>query len=469
MKSIRIIASACLPLLLAACAATQPRPAPEPAIPLGWSAPLPHNGSVADLAQWWQQQNDPVLVGLIAAAQRVSPTLAAAVSRIKQARATQVASAAALLPTLDAAASIGRTSQQSAMPLGTTAQAALQGGWEIDLFGGNRAARRGAQARFEGAQAGWHEARVSVAAEVAQRYYSLRACEKLLNVSRADAASRGETSRLVQLSANAGFQSPAAAGLARASAAEGNGRVTQQSALCDIDIKALVALTAIEETPLRQQIASVPGALPPAANISIVSLPAQILAQRPDVFTAEREVAAAAADVDVAQAQRYPRLSLTGSIGLARFSGGGVSTNLETWSIGPLALTVPLFDGGGRSANADAAAARYTEAEIKYRGSVRQAVREVEEALVNLNSTALRGADAATAVEGYRASFNGIESRYKNGLASLVELEDARRIRLAAETALVSLQRERVAAWIALYRAAGGGWNSADLNATRTQ
>jgi multidrug efflux system outer membrane protein len=469
MKSFRTIAAVCLPLLLAACAATAPRPAPEVAIPLNWSAPLPHNGSVTDLAQWWREQNDPLLVSLIDAAQRVSPTLATAVSRIEQARATQVASAAALLPTLDAGASIVRSSQQSAVPLGTTTQAALQAGWELDLFGGNRSARRSAQARFEGAKAGWHEARVSVAAEVAQRYYSLRACEKLLDVSRADAASRAESSRLVQLATNAGFQSPALAGLARASAAESSGRVTQQGALCDIDVKALVALTAIEEAPLRQQIAAVPGVLPPAASIAIVSVPAQILAQRPDIFTAEREVAAAAADVDVAQAQRYPRLSLNGSVGVARFSGGDLGTNLQTWSIGPLALSVPLFDGGRRKANAEAAAARYTEAEIKYRASVRQAVREVEEALVNLNSTALRSADAATAVDGYRASFNGVESRYRNGLASLVELEDARRIRLAAETALVSLQRERVAAWIALYRAAGGGWNSADLNLTTTQ
>jgi NodT family efflux transporter outer membrane factor (OMF) lipoprotein len=410
-----------------------------------------------------------VLVALIAAAQRVSPTLATAVSRIEGARATRVASGAALLPTLDAAGSIGRASQQSALPLGTTTQAALQGGWEIDLFGGNRAANRAAVARFEGAQAGWHEARVSIAAEVAQRYYSLRACEKLFDVASTDATSRAESSRLVQMAANAGFQSPAAAGLARASAAEGSARRIQQRALCDIDIKALVALTAIDEAPLRQQVATVPSALPPALNLAIVSLPAQILAQRPDIYAAEREVAAAAADVDVAQAQRYPRLSLNGAIGLARFSGGGVSTNLETWSIGPLALTVPLFDGGRRNANAAAAAARYTEAEVNYRASVRQAVREVEEALVNMNSTALRGDDVAAAVEGYRVSFNGVESRYKNGLASLVELEDARRIRLAAETALVNLQRERVNAWIALYRAAGGGWTSSDLNRTRTE
>jgi outer membrane protein TolC len=86
----------------------------------------------------------------------------------------------------------------------------------------------------------------------------------------------------------------------------------------------------------------------------------------------------------------------------------------------------------------------------------------VEEALVNLESARSRSEDARIAVEGYRASFAATEARYRNGLASLVELEDQRRVALAAETALVSLQRERVAAWIALYRAVGGGWARPD-------
>jgi outer membrane protein TolC len=89
---------------------------------------------------------------------------------------------------------------------------------------------------------------------------------------------------------------------------------------------------------------------------------------------------------------------------------------------------------------------------------VRQAVREVEEALVNLESARLRTEDARVATEGYRVSFAATEARYRSGLASLVELEDARRTALAAETAWVALRRERVAAWIALYRAMGGGW-----------
>jgi outer membrane protein TolC len=232
--------------------------------------------------------------------------------------------------------------------------------------------------------------------------------------------------------------------------------------LCDLDIKALVALTAIDEPALRTRIEQSEAPAVPAAMIAIASLPAQTLTQRPDVFIAEREVAAASAEVGNAQAQRYPRLSLSGSIGVARFQTAGVSTDLQTWSIGPISLSLPIFDGGKRAADVDAAQARYEAAVVSYRASVRQAVREVEEALVNLQSTAERSEDARVAVEGYRASFNGTESLYKNGLANLVDLEESRRVRLAAELNATSLERERMAAWIALYRAAGGGWSNPD-------
>jgi outer membrane protein TolC len=124
-----------------------------------------------------------------------------------------------------------------------------------------------------------------------------------------------------------------------------------------------------------------------------------------------------------------------------------------------------LFDAGRRAAAVDAAQALYEEAATQYAARVRQAVREVEEALVNLESARDRGEDVRTAVEGYRASFAATESLYRSGLGSLIELEDQRRVALAAEITLVNLQRERIAAWIALYRALGGGWERPDAAA----
>ena len=448
-----------LALGLNACAIQPPNSTVPADAPLQWYAPLPHQGSLTNLSKWWAQLNDPLLLQLISSAQINSPTLAAARTRIEQARLTRVSAGAALLPSLDASVRATKSSPQPpVIPENTTLTAALQSSWEIDLFGTNRASRDSAVARLQGAQAGWHEARVSIAAEVANRYYSLRACEQLLVITRSDANSRAETSRLSGLSAKAGFVAPATAALASASAAEGMGRVALQQAQCDLDVKTLVALTTQAEPDLRRQLNEMPSRFP-EAGIVIATLPTQILTQRPDVYQAARELEDASFEVGGAQALRFPRLTLSGSIGATRFIAGGVSSDLSTWSIGPLALSTPLFDGGKSRANLQLARARYDEAVINYQTTVRNAVREVEQALVNLQSTGTRGNYVIQAVEGFRASLGGTESLYQNGLASLYDLEESRRSRLAAELAVVSLQQERIAAWISLYRAAGGGWD----------
>ncbi|BDT69812.1 toluene efflux pump outer membrane protein TtgI [Comamonadaceae bacterium OS-1] len=447
-----------LPLWLAACAIAPP-PTTVPALAAAqWTAPLPHQGNIGDLSDWWQRLDDPLLVALIAAAQDASPTVASAATRIAQARATAVGAGAALGPTLDASASASRGRSQPAVPIATTAQGGLQAAWEIDLFGTNRAAANAAQARQQGAQAQWHDARVAVAAEVASQYVTVRACALLRGLAGEDAKSRQETARLSGLSTRAGFTAPAVDALARASAAEANNRVVQQLAQCDVFLKAMVALTGLPEADLAQKLASAP--MPPAepALFSIASIPAQALAQRPDIYSAERDVAAASFDVGNAQGQRYPRLTLNGSIGALAYRAGSTSENFGTWSIGPLAVSVPLFDGGRRSADVEAAQARYTEAVAVYRAKVRQAVREVEEALVNLRSADDRNADTEVAAQGYQASFTATQARYSAGLASLPELEDARRTALTAYTNAIALQRERLLAWISLYRAVGGGW-----------
>lgn len=463
MKLLRPLAAAAgLLLLLAGCAVPRPPESVAAKAPPRWHATLPHGGSLADLRQWWQQFNDPLLVELVDAAQAVSPNVATAGTRIAEARAARVAARAAMLPTLDASSSISRGNAQAGIPLSTIQQNALQAAWEIDVFGARRADADAARERLAGAQAGWHEARVAVAAETALTYVDLRTCERLLVVTGNDARSRAETARLTGLSAEAGFTAPAVAAQARASAAEGAARHTQQRAQCDVLVKGLVAVTGLDEPPLRGRLAA-PWAEPAGfALIAMPAVPAALLAQRPDVYAAERNVAAASADVGSARADRFPRVSLSGQVAAGWIRAGGTTTDAQTWQIGPLAVTMPIFDGGRRAANEDAAQARYEEAVLLYGARVRQAVREVEEALVQLESARERSADARTAVEGYRASFVATEARYRSGLGSLIELEDQRRVALAAETALVNLQRERIAAWISLYRALGGGWERPD-------
>ncbi len=458
MKHRLLAAALVLPLWLGACAVSRPPATVSAPVPVQWHAPLPHGGQPARLANWWAQWNDPLLVELIAAAQDVSPSLASAQARVAQARAARATTESGLAPRVDASLAVSRGNDPAPLALATRGQASLQAAWELDLFGGQRDGMQASEARLAGAQAGWHEARVSVAAETASAYLGLRTCGQQLAVAEGDAASRAETARLTDLSAGAGFTAPATAALARASAAEASSRLRQQRAQCEVERKALVALTGVDEAVLSQRLAAPWRETLPNTFYAIESLPAQVLVQRPDVRQAELAVAAASAEVGAARADRYPRLSLAGTVAAGSQRTGGTTTDGQTWAIGPLALTLPIFDAGRRSANVQAAQARYDEAVVLYRAQVRRAVSEVEQALVTLDSARARVGDARAAAEGFRVSFNATEARHRAGLASLVELEDARRSQLAAQTALVSLQRELHNAWISLYRAAGGGW-----------
>lgn len=469
-----------LAVLLGACASPglpppgMPAAAPPqwqlgaPATPSADAAPLPHGGSLQDLLAWWRGLGEPLLVDLIEAGQRVSPTVASARARLAQARAERVAAGAALVPSVDAAASLtrSRSLRPGAGPAinATVGQLGLQTAWEIDLFGGLRAERDAAQERLQGAQADWHEARVSVAAEVAVQYELLRQCRQRAQITRRDADSRAQTARLTELSSQAGLGAPAAAALARAGAAESHNRALQQAAQCELEIKALVALTGMPEPQLRSRLDTEP--MTPVASLVPLRLdpvPARALAQRPDIFSAERALLAARADIAGAQAQRLPRLALQGFIGGSALRAVGTSVDATTWSLGPLSLSLPVLDAGRRSARVDAALARHEEAAAQYAARVRQAVREVESAWIDLQSTAERGPQVEAAVAGYRQSLQATQARHGAGLASLLELEEARRQLLAAEIARADWRTQARAAHVSLYRAVGGGWSPALL------
>ena len=473
MSSLRWLCTVAAAAWVAGCASAPP--APPPALPhapaavaSAWQAPLPHGGSSSELPRWWSQFNDPTLPALIAAAQHASPTLASARARIERARAARVAASAGLLPQVDAVASASSGRSLPGQPTTRSASLGLQAGWELDLFGGVAAGRDAAQARLAGAQAGWHEARVSVAAEVASSYLALRACEAQAAQSRLDSSSRDETARLTGLSERAGFTAPADAALARAGAAQSRSLATQQQAQCDTLVKSLVEVTDMPEGALRQRLAGGTAQLPQPAPITVSTLPAALLAQRPDLADAARAVEAASGDRTQSQAHERPRVSLSGAFAGAAVRAGGVSQEGTTWSFGPLVVSLPLFDGGARHAASAAAKASYDEAVAAYQGQVRRAVREVETALVALDASAQRQADAESAARDFEASLRATQARQKSGLASLLDLEAARRNAVQAQSALIELQRERAAAWIALYRALGGGWSAADAAELRS-
>ena len=411
-------------------------------------------------------------------------TLASAKTRIMQARANRIIANAALLPSLDGNMSLARAIQQppskynnaalnpffsqvQSTSASDTAKIGLQAAWELDLFGKNAAALDASRANLLGAESSWHEARVSLAAEVAKSYFDYRFCAQKLAIIQTDAASRIETASVTDALVKAGFKDEIASNLAHASDASAQQQVLQQSAMCDSTIKELVALTNIAEADLqlkiRQNTPPVLDAKTVTALFSLTAIPADVIAQRPDLYIAEQQLVASAAELQNSQLQRYPKISLNGSIGLMRLSNSNFTANGDIWSLGPISITLPIFDGGTRKANIATNEVKLDEAFTNYRGKVRVAVKEVEQALVTLDSTAKRVQSAQTAALNYQAALNNTQIKYKAGFASMLELEDTRRSQLQADSNIVSLSQERNNAWIALYRAAGGGWTRATV------
>ncbi len=473
-----------------------------------WQTSLPHGGELSQLQTFWTQYNDALLLELIEKAQAQSVNIATAKTKIAEARANRVGAYSSLLPTLDTTFSASKAVQQpaigisgaSAIPVGggqanglgpqggqaiTTSQINAQAAWELDLFGANRGLLKAAQAREKAAQAGWHDARVAVAAELATSYFNQRFCQIQLTINQNDAKSRTESARVTEISYKAGFSANGAYQLALAGAADAAQQVKAQQAQCDLGIKELVALTDLDETTLRQKLADTTFTNNENNQtlFTIAEVPATIIGQRPDIISAEADLMAAAADLKNTQVQRLPKVSLNGSIGWMRLSGPSFKGEGEIWSLGPVSITLPIFDAGKRKANVTTAETKYAESAANYRSKVRYAVKEVEDALVNLHASANRQIDVQAALSGYQASLLATEQKVSAGFANLIELEENRRYALQAQTNQVNVLKDRNNAWIALYRAAGGGWqdtqtavktespaqNSTEVNTKNTQ
>lgn len=470
MISVRSFAALLTASLLSACAVTVPPPPEVPATPAAWYAPpLPHGGSSADLAQWWARLKDPVLTDWQSRAQAQNPSLAEARSRVFQARAQLRGEQNASGPQVQAVVSASRSVQPGQPLASSTLGAGVQTSWALDLWGGAQAGVNAAQASQDAAVAGWHEARVLVASELAGLYYGQRLCRVQLQVAQDDRDSRAITARATAQSEGAGLTAPAVAALARASAAEAVSRYQQQLQVCEQQIKSLVALTGLPESELRAQLVQAP-ALPVGlaldAMFSVAAVPAEVLRQRPDVFRVQRSLVAAAESVGVARSALLPSLNLSGNLLVSRGWSGGLDATFNTWSVGPFTLSLPLTGRGALQAGVDSAQAGYESAGVAYAATLRNAISEVERALVALAALREQQISSAIALAGYTQSFTGTEARYRVGFASLSELEDARRLKLNADSSAVALQQNRIQAWIDLYLALGGGFDPAQVPAS---
>ena len=434
----------------------------QPVVAPGWHATLPHGGSTVELTNWWGSLGDKRLTQLMALAEANSPTVGSAVASIRAARATVRSNQSSLLPSLTASETLSRKLGQSAtasFPGGSTisniASGQFDSSWEIDLFGKARSNVNAAKYRLAGAQASWNDARVTLAAEVADDYVQYRGCMLTEDVYRRSLNSQNETLKATGDLVNAGLASSNDLLLARGNAATASITLTAQIATCEAFIKTLTQLSGGDESETRKILGDGIRMLPRPRTFAIKSLPADLLRQRPDIVASEAEMAARMADAGASAADIYPSLSLSGSL--------SITNGVTGWSFGP-ALSLPFFQGGAKRAALEYSKAQYQKQAESYRGTVLSAVAEVETNLVKLRAARLESSDAARAADNLRQYFNAVDENWKAGGISLLDRETARRNSQSADLTLISIRMDVLRQWIALFKSLGGGWSTTPGN-----
>jgi len=407
--------------------------------------------------QWWVELSDPVLDQLVTEAFTNNPTIEAAVARLRQSRAAFTQSAATGSPAVSAGASSQRATDSSGT-LATDSWLSMNASWELDFFGSVRRAKEGALAR-EGVQlATLADVRVSLSADVADAYLSHRACQSRLELTEQDLVSREATEKLTADSISAGFTAPYQGIRSTASVAEARTLLAATRSQCEQIENLLTRLSGMARPGLMKLLAERPTGLArlPVPKHFSIAIPREALMQRPDIRAAERAVAAASADIGLAEADRYPRIALNGTLGYAATGDSGSGAlSFGTWSFGP-SISLPIFDGGRRKAAVEIARSKYDESLANYKSTTRRAIQEVEDALTRYAATHERAENARQSADQYQHFFDAVELRYREGANNLLELEDARRAMLTAQKTLLGVQHERLQAWIALNRATGG-------------
>ncbi len=466
----RPLLAAPLLALLSACMTAPPAAPPTPAaIPAAWRSPLPHGGSTAALTQWWQSFEDPLLARLIARAESQSPTLEQAAARRRQAEAGAAQARAGLMPQGGIGAQVQRGRALNGVAGDSTqASAQFSASWEIDLFGGQRAAALAAAAQANAATADWHAARVSLAADVAQAYVQLRLAQAHEESAELDTRFAEQIAGWGRLQQKAGLMSASDAALLNTERAAASAGRSQWRAEAQIALQTLAVLCAERADTLATELAppeiatqgfELRRSQPRAPGFDVSALPAQLLAQRPDLAAAHQRWLAAVQQQRSMDAQRYPQLSLAAMAGESQLRVGGKNSHGSMWSFGP-SLTVPLFDGGALVAAGDAAKAASDEAAAALQAQWLVATSEVEESLQRVAA----GAEREREVDAVKREWEGIAlrsySQAQAGLQSGVQRNTTFRNALAAYDAVLSVRAEHALAWIRLYRSLGGGWTA---------
>ena len=452
-----------LSTLLAGCVVGPRYRAPESKAPASFAS-KPDNAVTASVeAAWWTRLHDAQLNALIAEAGQQNRDLKIAEARLKEARALWTQARFDLLPTVRSAAgyTLSRTSKARSFASEADSselhEVALDSSWELDLFGRVRRAIQAAKATEEAVAAERDAVLVALRAEVASNYLLLRGAQAQLDVAQRNATNQAESLRIAEASLKGGRGTQLDVARARAQWNSTLASVPQFESSIDQSIHRIAVLCGQAPSALRSTLrASKPLPTMPA-SLSLAK-PADVLRNRPDIRVAERNLAAATERVGIATADLFPRVTFNGSVGLeGRTLSAFGKSGAGAASFGPH-LSWAAFDLGRVKQQIAAAGARAEGALAQYEQTVLQALEEAENALTAYGRERVRLQflieSAAAAEEAAKLA----TQRYKDGVTSFLDVVDAERVALAAQNEVVASQVRVGTAWVAVYKAMGGGW-----------
>jgi multidrug efflux system outer membrane protein len=420
-------------------------------------------------AQWWTVFNDETLNRLEQTALRDNPSVKAAGQRLVQALEQAGVTRSNQQPSLTVSTSVSnsRTSAETSQGL-ALGRRSIEGNnyavgaslaYEVDLMGRVRRMVEASDAQALVAEADRDGVLLLLSSQLATTYWQLRGLDAEMAILKNALDTRKETEELVTSRFDAGLSNEldvSRARIERANAQADLHEVQRQRNQLEHSLATLVGASPSSMQLVTVSADAVKMPLPPAIP---VGLPASLLSQRPDLAGSVASLRSANAQIGVAEGAFYPSLTLTGNFGYASESlrelGKGGS---RQFSVGPLALSLPIFDGGRNKANLAIAKARYEEALANHQTKLLTALREVEDALSDVEQRQLQGEAQSTSQVAAARAYLVARARYERGVSTYLDVTDAQRSALAADRAAVQINTQRLLAAVSVARALGAGW-----------
>lgn len=447
----------------------------QPNIPLTAAYLTPSSPTAPSADRWWDAFNDPMLSKVVATALGQNLDLAAARARVLQSRAAAKAAGAALAPHAEAEGAAANEEQSLLSPIGEIGRhlpgyerqvdqddLGLAASWEIDLFGGLRRAREGARAAAQASVADLGALRLTIAAETAEAYLQIRAYQARLRVARRQERVQEDLVALVRQRSGQGIASDRELNQAQGELEGVRAGIPRLTAGLEAQSNRLDLLLGTQAGTWRAAL-SAEAEIPTPPAVSTAEGPAALLRRRPDVVAAEARLRAANAGVGVALSDYYPKVSISGLLGLESIDAGELFSGAAVQHQVGAGLRWRLFDFGRVDAEVAQSRGRYAESLAAWRATVYRASGEVETALCDLAQDEARATALWREIAALTAARDQAQLAYESGVISLIEVRDADRDLLVASDQLAQTRADAAMAAVEAYRALGGGWGAAPI------